>query len=291
MIIHENMNLTLSSKVKKNGGVGFVNTLINKIPFELHIPNYQFCGPGTNLTKRLASNQSGVNPLDQACMLHDLKYSQHQDITNRNLADNMLTKQAWSRFKSKDANLGEKVAALGVAGVMKLKSKLGLGLKRSRKTKKGKGIHKKRKTIKKTKGRGINFKEMVNKARIGLKNKPTTNITDAIKTALKTLKTYKKKGAILKKRIIPIPKSGGFLPLIPIFAALSSLGGIASGAAAITKAINEVKNAKTRLAEAQRHNQTMESIAMGKGFLKPYKQGLGLYLNPYPYYKVSKNSQ
>jgi hypothetical protein len=34
-------------------GSGFLNTLINKLPIELHIPGYNFCGPGTKLEKSL----------------------------------------------------------------------------------------------------------------------------------------------------------------------------------------------------------------------------------------------
>ncbi|KAJ8915447.1 hypothetical protein NQ315_003209 [Exocentrus adspersus] len=37
-------------------GAGIINTLINKLPFELHIPgDYQFCGPGTNVEKHVAA--------------------------------------------------------------------------------------------------------------------------------------------------------------------------------------------------------------------------------------------
>lgn len=43
------------------------------------------------------------------------------------------------------------------------------------------------------------------------------------------------------------------------------------------------------MSEAQRHNQTMEAIAVGKNantgsglYLRPYKTGLGLYLTPNP---------
>jgi hypothetical protein len=32
---------------------GFVNTYINKLPFESHIPGYQFCRLGTMLKERL----------------------------------------------------------------------------------------------------------------------------------------------------------------------------------------------------------------------------------------------
>jgi len=82
--------------------------------------------------------------------------------------------------------------------------------------------------------------------------------------------------------VIPLPKIGGFLPLIPILTALGALGGLASGGSAVAKAINAVKNFKEQLAEATRHNRYMESIAMGKAlFLKPYKKGYGLFYKPY----------
>ena len=45
-------------------------------------------------------------------------------------------------------------------------------------------------------------------------------------------------------RVIPVPKTGGFLPLIPIFAGLSASGTLAGGIAGITKAVNEYKSAK-----------------------------------------------
>lgn len=80
-------------------------------------------------------------------------------------------------------------------------------------------------------------------------------------------------------RIIPVPKTGGFLPLIPIFAGLSAAGSLAGGVAGITKTINEYKAAKKRLAELERHNEKMESLCIGRGLhLKPYKDGLGIYV-------------
>jgi len=48
-------------------------------PFELHIPEYQFCGPGTHLEKRLARDGQGINPLDAACCEHDIAYSRSND--------------------------------------------------------------------------------------------------------------------------------------------------------------------------------------------------------------------
>jgi Phospholipase A2-like domain len=110
-----------------------INRLINRLPFELHVPGYQYCGPGTRLEKRLARGDSGVNPLDQACREHDIAYLQ-TDLASRHAADRILAKKALERFKSKDAKLGERLAALGIAGIMKGKVALGAGIKRRRKT-------------------------------------------------------------------------------------------------------------------------------------------------------------
>ena len=34
-------------------GGSFLNTLVNKLPFEMHLPGHNFTGPGTKLYKRL----------------------------------------------------------------------------------------------------------------------------------------------------------------------------------------------------------------------------------------------
>lgn len=40
--------LKKNKKVRKSvkRGSGFVDKLIDKLPFELHLPNYNYCGPG-----------------------------------------------------------------------------------------------------------------------------------------------------------------------------------------------------------------------------------------------------
>jgi len=111
-----------------------------------------------------------------------------------------------------------------------------------------------------------------------VKNRPSS-LGDAIGLALSAAKHLKKKIKPSGHRIIPIPKVGGVLPLIPIFAALSAMGSLGGAAAGIAKAVNDTRAAKKRLEEANRHNRTMEAIAMGKGlYLKPYKTGLGVFL-------------
>ena len=100
------------NKRKFTGKGGLVNKLINNLPIELHIPLYNYCGPGTKVEKRLARGDNGKNLLDEYCKQHDIAYNKYSDITNRNRADQILAKKAFDRFKSSDDNLGEKIAAL-----------------------------------------------------------------------------------------------------------------------------------------------------------------------------------
>ena len=61
-------------------GCGLVDKLINKLLFELHLPGgYQFCGPGTKLSKRLTRGDPGINKLDSACKDHDIAYSKNRE--------------------------------------------------------------------------------------------------------------------------------------------------------------------------------------------------------------------
>lgn len=109
-------------------GEGLLNNLINKLPFEAHIPGYQYCGPGTKLKERLARGDKGINPLDAACKQHDIAYSQNSDIKFRNSADQILADKAWQRVLAKDASWGEKATAYAVTNMMKLKNKFGMGI-------------------------------------------------------------------------------------------------------------------------------------------------------------------
>ncbi|CAB3252880.1 unnamed protein product [Arctia plantaginis] len=96
--------------------------------------------------------------------------------------------------------------------------------------------------------------------------------------AYATAKDFTSDTPIKLPRIIPVPKTGGFLPIVPIFAGLSAAGSLAGGAAAIAKAINAYKTAKKQLLEAKRHNKEMEALFIGRGLhIKHYKDGLGIY--------------
>lgn len=273
--------LTFSSSNKKPRGKGFLNTLINKLPFELHLPGgFEFCGPGTKLQKRLERGDRGINPLDAQCRLHDIAYRDNTDLQARHRADHILQEKAWERFKSKDASVGEKAAAWAVTTAMKTKRKLGMGIKKKRNKK-------------------ISFKtKILNNLLKSIGGGKSINAT--LKTTKSIVNSIGGKQNVKVPRIIPIPdrnKQGGFLPfLIPLFAGLSAAGALAGGASGIAKAVNDAKAAKKQLEENSRHNKTMESIALGKQgsgiylkktkrgsalYLKPYKTGSALYLKPY----------
>lgn len=266
-------------------GNGLVNSLINRLPIELHIPGYQYCGPGTKLQQRLQRGDPGINKLDKACKEHDIAYSQNKDnLSARHDADKVLENKAWSRVLATDSSLPEKAAAWSVANTMKVKRKLGMGMKMG-------VINKiKKRTCKKP---TLNTVKKVAKLAINSKGKSLKHMDDLtaqgiIKTALKAAKREVKNHkpsvhTISKDRIIPLPKTGGILPLIPIFAGLSALGALTGGAAGVAKTIISAKNAKKELEENKRHNRTMQAIAIGKGLqVAPTSNGYGLYLTPYP---------
>ena len=108
--------------VRRGGGI--LNTIIDKLPISLHVPGYNYCGPGTKL-----KGQAAVNKLDEYCKQHDIFYSKTSDTAARNKADLVLADQAWERVKSLDAGIGERAAAYAIVNAMKAKAKLGMGLK------------------------------------------------------------------------------------------------------------------------------------------------------------------
>ena len=159
----------------------------------------------------------------------------------------------------------------------KIKGRKNVGLKqrRSHRTR-----HRRSKNTKnKVKKRLATFQSVTKKIKKNMLIEKPTNIDSALKLALKTVNENNINGSIkAPPRVIKIPKTGGILPLIPIFAALSALGALSGGAAGIAKPVNDARAAKQQLTESQRHHKSMESIALGKGlYLRPYKTGLGLF--------------
>lgn len=290
-------NKVRKSLSRKRTGKGLVNAMINNLPFEVHAPGYQYLGPGTRLGKRLARGDPGVNELDKAAKEHDIAYANSNKLSERHEADKVLQKKAWKRVKSSDAPIGERVLALGVAGIMKAKRKLGMGIKNNSRKKKNKAKKsgRRKKCVKKSATVKQVFQKAMKEAKSEIAKKRPQTVPSATEVALDAAKAAVKKHKITKEkiqsglpRIIPVPKIGGVLPLIPIFAGLSALGALMGGSASVANAVVSANNAKRNFKEAQRHNTTMEAIAIGRNaktgsglYLMPYKKGYGLFLKPF----------
>jgi len=203
------------------------------------------------LKKRLARGDKGINPLDSACREHDIAYERSNSIIDRNKADQILEQQAWDRFKSKDSSLKEKAVAWGVTSAMKAKRQIGGGCGFKA------GIKATKNAIK---------KNMCEKNLLKLTKK-------CVAVARKAFKSTKTK----VPRIIQIPKKGGVLPLIPIFAGLSALGALTGGVANIVKVANEFKrNTSSHLGNGLYLTPYKgNSYKIGTVRLTPYKSGGG----------------
>lgn len=95
-----------NKKDKQMIGNGVINRLIGKLPFELHIPGYNYCGPGTKLEKRLKRGDKGVNKVDEVCKKHDIDYSNAKNDEDIKKADRKMIENL---DKLENLNLNEKM--------------------------------------------------------------------------------------------------------------------------------------------------------------------------------------
>ena len=116
---------------------------------ELHmrtptLKTYNYCGPGTKLEERLASNdpkiRDPINNLDSICQRHDIAYSKAQSLKDKPIADDVMLDEI-AKIPYMKRPWGTTAVQAMIAG----KRKLGLGVKQM-KSKNGKGRRVKKKT-------------------------------------------------------------------------------------------------------------------------------------------------
>ena len=120
-------------KSKDVTGQGIMNKLINKLPFEMHLPGHNFTGPGTKLNKRLNADATPkawsmpINRVDEAAYHHDVCYAKNTDTKIRNgVCDkNMLGDLAGIMNPS----LRERLDRSIVERIIGTKMNFGMGLK------------------------------------------------------------------------------------------------------------------------------------------------------------------
>jgi hypothetical protein len=77
-------------------------------------------------------------------------------------------------------------------------------------------------------------------------------------------------------RVIPIPKTGGVIPLVPIVAGLSALGVLGNTVSSVAKAVRDI-NVARRSFKGQQPSQGSGIVVTGTGaYLRPYRWGMGL---------------
>ncbi|UYV67413.1 hypothetical protein LAZ67_5000502 [Cordylochernes scorpioides] len=103
--------------------VGYLQDKFN--PPEMHLPGYNYCGPFTKLSKRLARGDKGKNRVDEACKKHDIAYSQTKDTKERHVADQILLDEINS---IENPTFGEKAARFVINPIIKTKKRFGLGI-------------------------------------------------------------------------------------------------------------------------------------------------------------------
>jgi len=111
-----------------------VNWFIKKSPFELHLPGYQFAGPGTKFAERDARGERGINKLDNAAYFHDKVYNQYPEGSiERYRADLELLRKAQDIGKDTNEPWLERFYANNiVVPAMNMQSKSNLQLYQSR---------------------------------------------------------------------------------------------------------------------------------------------------------------
>lgn len=266
-------------KIRPTTGNGLVNSIINKMLVELHVPGYKYLGPGTNLDLRLLKRSKPKNKLDEAAMQHDIAYSKSEKIKDRHVADKVLQEAAWNRVKAPDATLGGKAVAWLTTNTMKAKRAIGAGLPK-RKTPKNKytsypvylgEMEKEALTMASQNKKPLTLSINLQRTRDSVMSETFLPLTKYQIEKIKKAQKQKKNTISTRISVQQLSefKEGGFLPAL-----LAAAPAIAAVGSLVTSGINAYNNKKANdrlVEETIRHNRALEST-----------KGEGLYLNKKP---------
>lgn len=120
--------LKLKNNYKEGGNIDIVKFL-NKLPFQIHLPNHNYTGPNTNLLLNIEKGIKPYNKIDEASLIHDIDYHENKDLNKRHDADKILQERS-KEILNNSSNFKEKMEGLLVSNVMNVKRKMGLGLEK-----------------------------------------------------------------------------------------------------------------------------------------------------------------
>lgn len=248
-------------------GKGILNSTINNLPFELHMPGYNYLGPGTKLAKKLEAGVQPANKLDALAMQHDIAYSKSNKLEDRHAADYALQEGAWNRVLSRDAGLGEKAVAWLTTNAMKAKRALGAGitikhpisLAPPEKEKLAEAVEKQK---------AVTLKVSTVRTKDSVMNESYLPLTRA---QIKNLKKNKCKSIRLSAKQVKKVKSGGYLKTI-----LQTAPAVIGIVSSLMSAFKSKKQSSGK--GLSKGRKKTSSTAKGKGVFinKKPKKGLGI---------------
>lgn len=125
---------TKTQFVKLPEGGSFLNSTINSLPFEMHLPGHSFTGPGTKLKQRLNPDDTPkswskpINRVDASAYKHDLCYRENRDTKTRNeVCDRNMLKELDGIYNPTVRERFERGIVKPLIGTKKF---LGLGIKK-----------------------------------------------------------------------------------------------------------------------------------------------------------------
>ncbi|KAK7580375.1 hypothetical protein V9T40_001004 [Parthenolecanium corni] len=258
-------------------GKGLINSLIDNLPVPLHLPGYNYAGPGTPLDLHLERGVKPINKLDEAAMKHDIAYSKSEALNQRHDADFVLQEEAWKRVKADDSSFGEKANAWLVTNTMKVKRAIGAGVSKPRYTEypgnlDENDLEKLKKAANGRKGLTITFKCNRTKESIAgdIRIPLTVKQMRGVKTAHSKKQDAKVRLSSAQLKYMATTE-GGFLPAL-----LAAVPAIAAVGSLITQGVSAYNNKKANdklVEERKRHNKVMEESTVGKS-----TEGKGIYI-------------
>ena len=111
--IRATLMISQEEEQEKNSAL---DAIIDLLPFEMHVPHYKFCGPGTKLAERIERGDVGINSLDEVCRQHDLAYTDSN--SDRRQAHRVLAQYAFSRMLAEETPSDKRTVAMMTACYM-----------------------------------------------------------------------------------------------------------------------------------------------------------------------------
>ena len=125
---------TKTQFIKAQEGGSLLNKVIHNLPFEMHLPNHNFTGPGTKSKKLLNPDltpkkwSKPINHVDKAAYHHDIYYLKNDDTATRNAVCN---KNMLKEFEGiYNPSLRERLDKSIMSKLIGTKVKFGMGVKK-----------------------------------------------------------------------------------------------------------------------------------------------------------------